>query len=294
MIVSASTRKPQNVRKCATPGTDHFSSLRCPKTSPTSARSRAGTWSSPARRRLRRSGSTGSATRPADPPPRTPAPSAAAPRPAEQPRALLRTTGALTLPAGTGLPADPAGSFPRPPTGATQSRPWSASPATWIAGRRRSAVAGAGSVALSGGPSRAPCRPPATRSEIRAPTIRWAPPAPTSSGSGPPRRSRVRVGPAGGVDLAHLLQPRVADLLARRRRPVHALGEAVGLARSGRPRRCRDRCATDRATRASVARNQTSCRFLARPGRAENVRGPRRRDGRPGPGPGRPGPGRGR
>ena len=35
--------KPQNVRKCAVPGTDHFSSLRCPSTSVTSVpASRAG------------------------------------------------------------------------------------------------------------------------------------------------------------------------------------------------------------------------------------------------------------
>ena len=33
MIVSSSTVKPQNVRACATPGTVHFSSLRCPITS---------------------------------------------------------------------------------------------------------------------------------------------------------------------------------------------------------------------------------------------------------------------
>ena len=33
MIVSSSTMKPQNVSACATPGTDHFSSLRCPITS---------------------------------------------------------------------------------------------------------------------------------------------------------------------------------------------------------------------------------------------------------------------
>ena len=33
MIVSSSTVNPQNVRACATPGTVHFSSLRCPITS---------------------------------------------------------------------------------------------------------------------------------------------------------------------------------------------------------------------------------------------------------------------
>ena len=33
MIVSSSTMKPQNVAACAAPGTDHFSSLRCPITS---------------------------------------------------------------------------------------------------------------------------------------------------------------------------------------------------------------------------------------------------------------------
>ena len=33
MIVSSRTMKPQNVRACATPGTVHFSSLRCPTTS---------------------------------------------------------------------------------------------------------------------------------------------------------------------------------------------------------------------------------------------------------------------
>ena len=33
MIVSSSTMKPQNVAACAAPGTDHFSSLRCPTTS---------------------------------------------------------------------------------------------------------------------------------------------------------------------------------------------------------------------------------------------------------------------
>src|SRR5690242_12098730 len=33
MIVSSKIVKPQNVRKCATPGTVHFSSLRCPSTS---------------------------------------------------------------------------------------------------------------------------------------------------------------------------------------------------------------------------------------------------------------------
>src|SRR3984957_10572643 len=33
MIVSSSTRKPQNVAACAAPGTVHFSSLRCPITS---------------------------------------------------------------------------------------------------------------------------------------------------------------------------------------------------------------------------------------------------------------------
>ena len=33
MIVSSKTVKPQNVRACATPGTVHFSSLRCPTTS---------------------------------------------------------------------------------------------------------------------------------------------------------------------------------------------------------------------------------------------------------------------
>ena len=33
MIVSSKTVKPQNVRACATPGTVHFSSLRCPITS---------------------------------------------------------------------------------------------------------------------------------------------------------------------------------------------------------------------------------------------------------------------
>jgi len=33
MIVSSKMVKPQNVRKCATPGTVHFSSLRCPSTS---------------------------------------------------------------------------------------------------------------------------------------------------------------------------------------------------------------------------------------------------------------------
>jgi hypothetical protein len=33
MIVSSSTRKPQNVAACAAPGTDHFSSFRCPTTS---------------------------------------------------------------------------------------------------------------------------------------------------------------------------------------------------------------------------------------------------------------------
>ncbi len=33
MIVSSKIVKPQNVRKCAVPGTVHFSSLRCPSTS---------------------------------------------------------------------------------------------------------------------------------------------------------------------------------------------------------------------------------------------------------------------
>ena len=33
MIVSSKIVKPQNVRKCAVPGTVHFSSLRCPRTS---------------------------------------------------------------------------------------------------------------------------------------------------------------------------------------------------------------------------------------------------------------------
>ena len=33
MIVSSKTMKPQKVRACATPGTDHLSSLRCPITS---------------------------------------------------------------------------------------------------------------------------------------------------------------------------------------------------------------------------------------------------------------------
>ena len=33
MIVSSSTMKPQNVAACAAPGTDHFSSFRCPTTS---------------------------------------------------------------------------------------------------------------------------------------------------------------------------------------------------------------------------------------------------------------------
>ena len=37
MIVSSNTVKPQNVRACATPGTVHFSSLRCPITSMASA-----------------------------------------------------------------------------------------------------------------------------------------------------------------------------------------------------------------------------------------------------------------
>ena len=42
MIVRPRMTKPQNVKKCARPGTDHFSSLRWPKTSAASARSRAG------------------------------------------------------------------------------------------------------------------------------------------------------------------------------------------------------------------------------------------------------------
>ena len=43
MIVSSKTVKPQNVRACATPGTVHFSSLRCPITSTVSvATSRPG------------------------------------------------------------------------------------------------------------------------------------------------------------------------------------------------------------------------------------------------------------
>ena len=33
MIVSSRMMKPQNVRKWAMPGTDHWSSLRCPNTS---------------------------------------------------------------------------------------------------------------------------------------------------------------------------------------------------------------------------------------------------------------------
>ena len=33
MIVSSKMMKPQNVAACAAPGTDHFSSLRCPTTS---------------------------------------------------------------------------------------------------------------------------------------------------------------------------------------------------------------------------------------------------------------------
>jgi hypothetical protein len=33
MMVRTRMMNPQNVRKWATPGTDHFSSLRCPKTS---------------------------------------------------------------------------------------------------------------------------------------------------------------------------------------------------------------------------------------------------------------------
>ena len=33
MIVSSSTMKPQKVAACAAPGTDHFSSFRCPNTS---------------------------------------------------------------------------------------------------------------------------------------------------------------------------------------------------------------------------------------------------------------------
>ena len=33
MIVSSRTMNPQNVAACAAPGTDHFSSLRCPMTS---------------------------------------------------------------------------------------------------------------------------------------------------------------------------------------------------------------------------------------------------------------------
>ena len=32
MIVKIRTMKPQNVAACAAPGTDHFSSLRCPTT----------------------------------------------------------------------------------------------------------------------------------------------------------------------------------------------------------------------------------------------------------------------
>ena len=42
-IVSPRTRKPQKVTKCAVPDTDHFSSLRWPRTSTTSFWSRTPT-----------------------------------------------------------------------------------------------------------------------------------------------------------------------------------------------------------------------------------------------------------
>ncbi len=57
MIVAVRIRKPQKTAKCAAPGTLHFSSLRCPATSVTTAPRRSPTW-------LRRPGSTGCPVRP--------------------------------------------------------------------------------------------------------------------------------------------------------------------------------------------------------------------------------------